>query len=60
MAIPIIFFTAVLKKESIEAGYPGGLAHFLQDHPGVPQDEHLIGVPFMSGGAVCRYRRRYQ
>lgn len=52
MAIPIRFFTAVLKKSAIEAGYPGGLARFLQDHPGVPQDEQLVGVPFMSGDGL--------
>lgn len=54
MAIPIRFFTAVLKKTAIEAGYPGGLVRFLQDRPGVSQDRHLVGVPFMSGyGLQC-------
>lgn len=55
MAIPISFLTAVLKKAVIEAGYPGGLARFLRDHPDVPQDEHLVGVPFMSGGDLQEF-----
>ena len=55
MTIPIRFYTAILKKESIESGYPGGLARFLQDRPGVPQDEHLVGVPFMSGGDLQQF-----
>ncbi len=55
MAIPIRFFTVVLKKVAIESGYPGGLACFLQDRPDIPQDEHLVGVPFMSGGALQRF-----
>ena len=55
MAIPINFFTAVLKKAGIEASYPGGLSRFLQDHPDVPQDEHLIGVCFMSGGELQEF-----
>ena len=55
MAIPINVLTAVLKKEAVEAGYPGGLARFLQDHPGTPQDEYLVGVPFMSSGDLQRF-----
>jgi hypothetical protein len=55
MAIPIRFYTVVLKKVAIETGYPGGLARFLQEHPSVPQDEHLVGVPFMSGGELQRF-----
>jgi len=55
MSIPIVFFTAVLKKQAIEASYPGGLARFLQDRPGAPQDEHLVGVSFMSGGDLQQF-----
>ncbi len=55
MAIPIRFYTVVLKKVAIESGYPGGLARFLQDRPDIPQDEHLVGVPFMSGGDLQRF-----
>jgi hypothetical protein len=55
MAIPISFLTAVLKKAAIEAVYLGGFARFLQDHPGVPQDDHLVGVPFMSGGELQEF-----
>lgn len=55
MAIPISFLTALLKKEAIEAGYPGGLSRFMQDHPGLPQDEHLVGVPFMSGSELQEF-----
>ena len=55
MSIPIHCLTAVLKKEAINAGYPGGLSRFLQDRPGVPQDEHLVGVPFMSGGELQEF-----
>lgn len=55
MAIQIRFYTAILKKGVIESSYPGGLARFLQDRPGVRQDEHLVGVPFMSGGELQRF-----
>ena len=55
MTIPIGFLTAVLKKAAIEAGYPGGYTRFLQEHPSVPQDDHLVGVPFMSGGALQEF-----
>ena len=55
MAIPISFLTAVLKKEALEASYPGGLSRFLQGRPGVPQDEHLVGVSFMSGSELQEF-----
>ena len=55
MAIPISFLTAILKKEALEAGYPGGLSRFLQDRPGVPQDEYLVGVAFMSSGELREF-----
>src|ERR1035437_1097216 len=55
MAIPISLLTAVLKKDAIEASYPGGLTSFLQDHLDIPQDEYLVGVPFMSGGELQEF-----
>ena len=55
MAIPISFLTAVLKKTVIEAGYPRGLTGFLQDYQGGSQDEHLVGVCFMSGGELQEF-----
>lgn len=54
MAIPIRFYTAVLKKVAIESGYPGGLTHFLQDHHGA-QDANLVWLYFMSGGELGRF-----
>ena len=56
MAIPIKFYTAVLKKSAIRSQYPGGLARFLQDRPrGLPQDEDLVGLRFMSGGDLQQF-----
>lgn len=55
MAIAIRFYTVVLKKVAIESGYPGGLTHFLQDYRGAPQDAHLVGLYFMSGGDLGRF-----
>lgn len=50
MTIPINFLTVVLKKAAIETGYPGGLANFLEKHPGAQNDDYLVGVSFMGGG----------
>ena len=55
MAIPISFLTAVLKKTAIETGYPRGLTGFLQDYQGGSQDEHLVGVCFMSGSELQEF-----
>ncbi len=60
MAIPIRFLTAVLKKDTIAATYPGGLARFLGDHPGVQEDDQLVGVPFMSSGDLQEFIDRLQ
>jgi len=50
MAIPIRVLTAVLKKGALAASYPGGLTRFFDEHPGIPEDDQLVGVPFMPGG----------
>ena len=52
MPIPIRVLTVVVKKRAIQQQYPGGIAGFLADRPGVPTDPYLIGVPFMSGDDV--------
>lgn len=50
--MPVRFTTLVLKKAAIRASYPGGMSGFLRDHPRVLQDQHLIGLAFMSTGEV--------
>src|SRR5688572_6350127 len=55
MTIPIRFMTAVFKKSAIENGYPGGLSRFLEDQLCAAEDDHLVGVCFMSGGELQRF-----
>lgn len=50
MPIPIRVLTVVVKKWAIQQRYPGGIARFQADRPGLPTDPYLIGVPFMACG----------
>lgn len=52
MAIDIRFFTAVFTKAGIDAGYPGGLEGFRNDHPHAKEDKHLLALVAMSGGEI--------
>jgi hypothetical protein len=53
MAIPISFITLVIRKDALETDYPGGLAAFRAQRQGrLEEDQHLVGVAFMSSGEV--------
>ena len=53
MAIPITFITVVIRKDALESDYPGGVAAFREQRQGrLEEDEHLVGVAFMSSGEV--------
>jgi hypothetical protein len=52
MSITLKFLTAGIKKSAVRRRYPGGLAGFRQDHPGVLEDPYLFGIVSMSGGEL--------
>ena len=51
-AVRIVFLTAVFTRAGLQAGYPGGVPGFRQDHPDAREDRHLLTITSMSSGEL--------
>jgi hypothetical protein len=50
--IRLTFITLVMKKQSLNDTYPGGVRGFLDKFPYAQQDDRLVAVSAMSGGEI--------
>ena len=51
-AVRIVFLTALFTRAGLQAGYPGGVPGFRQDHPYARADRHLLTITSMSSGEL--------